>query len=129
MLNQWRPINDMAGVVGRWRFVEPGDDGPAIFYPAMLKNYLALEFEHKRWMREVVRLEPYLVLCWCPALYVWPYCMLCRKFCFPYNGPNNHLDSKDHRRRVDWWRFLGNEYALAVASGRTHPFPFYSMTR
>ena len=129
VLNQWHPINDLAAGLGRWCFVEPGSDGPAIFYPAMLENRLALAFENKRWMQEVVRLEPYLVLCWCPADYVWPYCMLCRKFCFPYNEPNSHLNSQDHRRRVDWWRSLGNEYAFALASERTHRFSFYSMTR
>ena len=112
-----------------WRFVEPGSDGPAIFYPAMLKNRLALEFKNRRWMEEVVKLEPYLVLCWCPLKYVWPYCMLCGKFCFPYNDSwvsPCHLDSEAHKRKVEQWRRKGNGYALALAREKKHPFSFYS---
>ena len=52
--------------------------------PGMRQNRLALAFQNQRWMEEVVKLEPYMVFCWCPAYYVWPYCMLCGKFCFPY---------------------------------------------
>ena len=31
---------------------------------------LALAFQNQRWMEEVVKLEPYMVFCWCPAYYV-----------------------------------------------------------
>ena len=75
VLNQWHPINDLAGGLGRWCFVEPGSDGPAIFYPELRQNHLALAFTNQRWMQEVVMLEPYIVFAWCPAYYVWPYCM------------------------------------------------------
>ena len=51
--------------------------------PGMRQNRLALAFQNQRWMEEVVKLEPYMVFCWCPAYYVWPYCMVCGKFCFP----------------------------------------------
>ena len=55
--------------------MEPGSDGPAIFYPELRQNHLALAFTNQRWMQEVVMLEPYIVFAWCPAYYVWPYCM------------------------------------------------------
>ena len=72
VLNQWHPINDLAAGLGRWCFVEPGSDGPAIFYPGMRQNRLVLAFQNQCWMEEVVKLEPYMVSCWCPAYYVWP---------------------------------------------------------
>ena len=70
VLNQWHPINDLAAGLGRWCCVEPGSDGPAIFYPGMRQNRLALAFQNQRWMEEVVKLEPHMVFCWCPAYYV-----------------------------------------------------------
>ena len=66
----------------------------------MRQNRLALAFQNQRWMEEVVKLEPYMVFCWCPAYYVWPYCMLCGKFCFPYNDPHGHLNSKQHQGKL-----------------------------
>ena len=56
----------------------------SLVHPGMRQNRLALAFQNQRWMEEVVKLEPYMVFCWCPAYYAWPYCMLCGKFCFPY---------------------------------------------
>ena len=34
--------------------MEPGSDGPAIFYPELRQNHLALAFTNQRWMQEVV---------------------------------------------------------------------------
>ena len=56
----------------------------SLVHPGMRQNRLALAFQNQRWMEEVVKLEPYMVFCWCPAYYAWPYCMLCGKLCFPY---------------------------------------------
>ena len=42
----------------------------SLVHPGMRQNRLALAFQNQRWMEEVVKLEPYMVFCWCPAYYV-----------------------------------------------------------
>ena len=101
LLDVWQCLPDEAG---RWCFTQPGADGSHLFYTFMAKSNLALAFECARWNQCPVVLDVWIVLCWCPVGYVWPYCMFCHKFCFPYNGRNCHQESKKHRRRVDAWR-------------------------
>ena len=102
LLNVWQSLPDGAG---RWCFTQPGADGPPLFYPVMARSNLALAFECPRWNQRPVVLDPFLVLCWCPAGYVWPYCMFCHKFCFPYDeGEWCHRRSKKHLDKVAYWR-------------------------
>ena len=83
LLNVWHEIPDLAMGLGRWCFVEAQSDvyGPPLFYPFLQEHGLALAFINPRWNGEtIMKLENGFVLCWCPAGYVWPYCMLRGKF-------------------------------------------------
>ena len=101
VLNVWQSLPDGAG---RWCFTQPGADGPHLFYTFMTHSNLALAFECSRWKQCAVVLDVWIVLCWCPAGYVWPYCMFCHKFCFPYSGDCCHRGTKKHLRNVKHWR-------------------------
>ena len=120
LLGVWQCLPDGAG---RWCFTQPGADGSHLFYTFMARSNLALAFECARWNQCPVVLDVWIVLCWCPAGYVWPYCMFCHKFCFPYNGPDCHRESKKHLRRVDDWR-RGNDM-VRISLDRQPRFSFF----
>ena len=115
--------------LGKWCFVEAEGDvyGPPLFYPFLREHGLALAFQNPRWNGEtIMKMENGFVLCWCPAGYVWPYCMLCGKFCFPYYGDHSHMNSEKHLRRLEEWRLEGREKTIAKAAHRYHKHrPFF----
>ena len=127
LLNTWHPIGDGAMGLAEFRFVEPGLHGPSMFYPNLNRHNLALAFRNPIWHQEEVVLEPWLVLCWCPAKYAWPYCMLCGKFCFPYAGEHTHLASHKHVQRAikASQPHSGVQMAKWYAQQKAHPFPLY----
>ena len=110
MLGQWQACRDG---VGEWCFTTEGQDGPPLFYPFMAKRSVTLAFRCIRWKQDSVRLDPWEVLCWSPDGYVWPYCMFCRKWCYPYNEKNCHRASEKHRKNVARWR-EGEDMVQAV---------------
>jgi len=131
LLNVWHDIPDEAGGYGKWCFIEPGTDiiyGPSLFYPLLRKNNLALAFTNPRWQLDAVRLEACFVLCWDPAGYIWPYCMLCSKFCFPYDGEYCHRHTIKHLQRLQDWRYSGDDATIAWAMQRNHCYKFMRLT-
>ena len=110
VLGVWQDLPDGAG---RWCFTQPGADGQHLFYKFMARSNVALAFECPKWDQVPVVLEVWTVLCWCPQGYVWPYCMFCHKFCFPYNGSGCHRESRRHLRRVGDWRERKSDLVLS----------------
>ena len=110
-----------------WRFAAPINDvqSASLFYPLLSQNGLGLAFRNPRWMDEEVQLEFGFVLAWCPAGYVWPYCMLCARFVFPYFGENTHMTSGRHRRALERWRSQGDQMTIEEALNLNHRYPFF----
>ena len=127
----WLQIPDAAGGIGMWRFAEPIDavQSASLFYPMLYQNKLGLAFRNRKWMGEDVQLEFGFVLAWCPAGYVWPYCMLCGKFVFPYMDFPNHRASGQHRRALWRWRNQPVQTTINDALVRSHRYPFFAQGR
>ena len=122
-LGIWANLPDGAGM---WSFQPVGASGPPMFYPFMARANVSLAFVCTRWGQVEVILEPWLVLCWCPAGYIWPYCMLCHKFCFPIAGQHAHLSTRRHVNRCE--RALANqEEAWDMALSKNQRFAFFRM--
>ncbi len=120
--HDWHALPDG---VGRVRFVhvtqlEDGNQSPQFFYPSLMRASRRLVFECLRWRQPEVVLEPYVVLCRCPAQQVWPYCMLCHKFCW-----GDHMESTKHRQKVKWWREVGDTQVVMHAFEREPRFPAF----
>ena len=113
--------------VGRWCFTTPGDLGPPLFYPFMAQQGLTLAFECLRWDQPVVVLDPYCILCWCPAGYIWPFCMFCQRFCFPYEATHCHRKSKKHLEEVGVWQARGNKFAKDRALKQQPKFSIFCL--
>ena len=132
LLNAWHNLPDAAENGerrGMWCFVEAGEDifGASLFYPQLYRNNLSMKFRNTQWMREEVRLEFGFVLCWCPAGYVWPYCMMCGKFVFPWH--KGHRTSQRHQRAVQAWRRDGAEMTRRKAFELNHAHrSFFSLS-
>ena len=127
LVRTWFPIPDAAGGQGMWRFAEPIDElhGASLFYPLLYRNRLGLAFRNKRWMAMDAQLQFGFVLAWCPAGYVWPYCMLCAKFVFPFFDSPNHVNSSRHRKAVERWRVQGDQRTFDDALRLNHSYPFF----
>ena len=126
VLGVWQNLPDGQG---RWCFTQPGSggggtEGPHLFYTFMARSNVALAFECLRWNQGPVVLDVWIVLCWCPLGYVWPYCMFCHKFCFPYNGHYCHRESRKHLRRVGDWRGGKSDLVLSSLDPR---FRFFAL--
>ena len=121
----WRTLPDGSGM---WCFKRPGGNGLPLFYKFMADRNLTLAFRSERWRLPEVVLEPYMVLCWCLAGYIWPYCMLCHKFCFPYSDDaTSHRYTRRHGARVSDWHVMGNREAFRLALRKEPRFGFFAM--
>ena len=127
LVRVWHQIPDAAGGQGMWRFAEPVDDlhGASLFYPLLYRNQLGLAFRNQRWMAKDAQLEFGFVFAWCPENYVWPYCMLCAKFVFPFFDTPNHVNSARHCRAVERWRVQGDQRTIDDALLLNHRYPFF----
>ena len=127
LVRMWFPIPDAAGGQGMWRFAEPIDElhGASLFYPLLHQNRLGLVFRNPRWMAQDAQLQFGFVLAWCPADYVWLYCMLCAKFVFPFFDTPNHIHSNKHRNAVQRWREQGDQKTIDDALRLKHKHPFF----
>jgi hypothetical protein len=109
-ISNWTQLPGRSGSFIRLREV-PEMGGGMVFFP--WANHRRLEFPDKPELimefqnRTVVggpfiiTLEPEDALVWCPAHYIWPACVVCKKFLFPCD---EHRCSWGHRRKVAWWR-------------------------
>jgi hypothetical protein len=48
----------------------------------------------------IITLDPGDALVWCPGKYIWPACMVCKKFLSPCE---DHRNSDKHRSKCCWW--------------------------
>ena len=110
MLNQPKPLPGMQGNSITLMRMDPGPWFTALqCYPSLADQGIGLIF-HSAQFNEVIVMELFDVLAWCPAKHIWPYCLYCQKFLFPAHG---HRSSIKHQKALRWAVAAGPEATAA----------------
>ena len=98
--SEWLALPGYGGNTVRFVPVEKDEPG-LIFYPVLRKADFTVEFQSTEFAYYgIIRLKVGDVLAWCPAIHVWVFCYLCKKFHFPPHGQFSHRLSHKHLKRV-----------------------------
>ena len=86
---------------------QKADEQPHLFYSFLTKQNLKMVFHGpENFDEHLIEMNAYEILAWCPAKYIWVYCLACRRFCCP---PQDHRNSELHRKRLRWHSEVSDE--------------------